>query len=141
MIKGSGATKLMNHDRFFAVFNLHSFFGDAISRKVAYYFQPQNPMLYLAFTAGGAVLASAGVPALLWPGLFAISFANGAIYATTARHIDQQLHTDLNLISLSFWLFIGDAGSVLGANTWCVLCTLSFAVASHPQSHFNCRLH
>lgn len=38
--------------------------------------------------------------------------------ATTARYIDQQVHKDFNLISLSFWLFIGDIGSVAGSNTW-----------------------
>ena len=83
MIKGSGSSTLMNHDRFFAVFNMHTFLGDTISRKVAYYFEPRNPMIYLVFTILGALLASARIPVLLWPGLFSIFFANGAIYATT----------------------------------------------------------
>jgi hypothetical protein len=125
MIEGDGSTTLMNHDRFFAIFNMHTFLGDTISRMVAYYFEPRNPMLYLVFTILGSVLASLKMPILMWPGLFAIFFANGAIYATTTRFIDQQVHKDFNLISLSFWLFIGDVGSVVGANTWCVRCMRS----------------
>lgn len=108
----------MDRDRFFAVFSMHVFLGDAISRKVAYYFEPRNPMLYLFLAIVGAVMGLLRMPILLWPGLFAINFANGAVYATTTRFIDQQVHKDFNLIALSFWLFIGDAGAVLAANTW-----------------------
>jgi len=120
MVTGSGSTTLMNRDRFFAIVSLHTFLGDTISRKVAYYFELRHPMLYLLFTILGAVFASLRMPIFLWPGLFAIFFANGAIYATTTRFVDQQVHKDFNLIALSFWLFIGDVGSVLGSNTWCV---------------------
>lgn len=50
--------------------------------------------------------------------IFLIFFANGAIYATTTRHIDQHIGKEFNLIALSIWLFVGDWGSVLGSNTW-----------------------
>ena len=129
MLKGSGSTTLMDHDRFFAVFNVHRFLGNSISRKFAYYFEPRHPMIYVFITILGAALASLRMPILLWPGLFAIFFANGAIYATTAKYIDQQVHKDFNLISLSFWLFIGDIGSVLGANTWCVRVSVCVCVS------------
>eukprot|EP01043_Picozoa_sp_COSAG02_P030234 COSAG02_NODE_1922_length_10360_cov_38.101452_8_plen_56_part_00 len=41
----------MNHDRFFAVFNMHSFLGDTIARKIAYTIEPKNPMVYVVLIA------------------------------------------------------------------------------------------
>eukprot|EP01052_Picozoa_sp_SAG31_P027420 SAG31_NODE_2567_length_5464_cov_2.804660_2_plen_148_part_00 len=117
------AAALMNHDRFFAVFNMHTFLGDAISRKVAYYFKPAPVLSYVLIIGAGAVLASLKMPILLWPGLFLIFFANGSVYATSTKHIDVTYKVgtpqeQFNLIALSVWLFIGDIGSVTGANTW-----------------------
>lgn len=83
LVVGTGTTSLMDHDRFFAVFNMHSFLGDTIARKVAYCFEPRHPMIYVILIAAGAVISSLRVPLLLWPGIFLIFFGNGAIYATT----------------------------------------------------------
>jgi hypothetical protein len=49
--------------------------------------------------------------------------ATGSIYATTTKHMDNTFKegTDMaqyHLIALSVWLFVGDIGSVTGANTW-----------------------
>ena len=115
MISGSGTTTLMDHDRYFAVFNMHTFLGDTISRKVAYYFEPKHPMVYVFITIIGAVLASLRMPILLWPGLFAIFFANGAIYGATLlrfrsfcsrfTHLSLTPHFKLTICSRSahFW--------------------------------------
>jgi predicted membrane protein len=47
---------------------------------------------------------------------FGIAFANGAIYAQSARYIDKNVPIAYNLVSLSVWLFVGDIGSVIGSN-------------------------
>jgi hypothetical protein len=51
------------------------------------------------------------MPILLWPGLFSVFFANGAIYATTARFIDQQARdfsfTGLALFYLTLAQLVG----------------------------------
>ena len=73
----------MNHDRYFAVFNMHTFLGDTISRKVASCFPPAPALSYVLIIIVGAVLSLRRMPILLWPGLFAIFFANGAIYGAT----------------------------------------------------------
>lgn len=121
MIFGTGTTALMNHDRYFAVFNMHTFLGDTISRKVAYYFKPLPVLSYVVIIIIGAVLSLLRMPILLWPGLFLIFYANGSIYATSTKHIDETFRgetADYHLIALSVWLFVGDIGSVTGANTW-----------------------
>jgi hypothetical protein len=53
-----------------------------------------------------------------------VAFANGAIYAQSARHIDQVVDDEFNLIALSFWLFVGDIGSVIGSNVLLYVCML-----------------
>ena len=123
MIFGSGSNALMNHDRYFAVFNMHTFLGDTISRKVAYYFKPAPVLSYVLIIIVGAVLSLLKMPILLWPGLFLIFFANGSIYATTTKHMDNTFKEgtalgQYHLIALSIWLFVGDIGSVAGSNTW-----------------------
>lgn len=67
-------------------------------------------------------VAAVHLQILLWPGLFLIFFANGCIYGTTTKHMDETFKdTEMQqyrLIALSVWLFVGDIGSVTGANTW-----------------------
>ena len=50
--------------------------------------------------------------------MFCVFFANGAIYGTSTRYIDNAVDKRYNLIALSIWLFIGDLGSVTGSNTY-----------------------
>ena len=122
---------LMNTNRFWAIFNLHTFMGDTISRKMSYYFGDTvaasglagknamfAPLMYLLLTCVGAVLSLARMPILLWPGLFLIFLANGAVYASSTKYIDENVGRQFNLLALSVWLFVGDIGSVLGSNTW-----------------------
>jgi len=47
---------------------------------------------------------------------FLIAFGNGSIYAQANRQIDQLVDKEFSLIAFSFWLFIGDIGSVTGSN-------------------------
>jgi hypothetical protein len=68
LIHATGTTVLMNTERWQAVFNMHTFLGDTISRKMAYYFKPLPVMVYLLVTGLGAVLALLKIPVLFWTG-------------------------------------------------------------------------
>ena len=191
MINGEGSTTLMNHDRYFAIVNMHTFLGDTISttlpcdpmpihahtacdhghardlehegcglphactaaetfslqgRKVAYYYPSKDGgrmcLGYIAVAVFGAILCLLKMPILLWPGLFLIFYANGSIYATTTKHIDDHVPDEFNLIALSVWLFVGDIGSVTGSNTWEFMQPLlcDGALGSHPDWKYFCIL-
>lgn len=45
-----------------------------------------------------------------------VLWANGSIYATTTRHVDNNVMKGHNLVALSTWLFMGDVGSTVGSN-------------------------
>jgi hypothetical protein len=109
---------LVNHNWFFTIFNCFTFFGDSISRRVVYRFQPKNPLLYLLVSAAGAMMCLARFPLIAPIGIFLVFFANGAIYGTSTRYIDTHISKEFNLIALSVWLFLGDLGSVTGSNVW-----------------------
>ncbi len=64
----------------------------------------------------GAMLCLLRVPLLAPFGLGLVFFANGFIYATSTKRIDATVEPQYNLIALSFWLFVGDIGSVIGSN-------------------------
>ena len=77
------------------------------------------------------------IAVLAWPGIFLVFYANGSIYATTTRHVDNHVKKGHNLVALSFWLFTGDCGSVVGSlllihvKVWigpvaCALCSPSY---------------
>ena len=114
------AWPLVRHDAFFAVSNLCSFAGDSISRQIVYAHGARliHPLFFLPLTAVGAALALCKVPLLAPAGLFLIFFANGAVYATSTKHIDTNVSRNTTLTALSVWLFVGDFGAVLGSNTW-----------------------
>lgn len=120
---GQNTSTLWNHDMYFALFNFFTLLGDTGSRKFAYWFQSWldkdvNPLLFLVLSATGVLLCLIKVPFVAPLGIFCVFFANGAIYATTTKFIDMHVPHKYNLISLSFWLFVGDFGSVTGSNTW-----------------------
>ena len=50
----------MNHDRYFAVFNMHTFLGDTISRKVASCFPPAPALSYVLIIIVGPCSRCAG---------------------------------------------------------------------------------
>lgn len=113
---------LMNHDLFFAMMNTLTFLGDSCSRQFAYLIRQdlRQGMVLFAFVlccfAGGALLTFK--VAILAPiGMFLIFWANGGIYGSSTRFIDANIPSRHNLAALSIWLFIGDFGSITGANS------------------------
>ena len=79
MIDGTKDSTLMDHDKFFTVWNLHTFMGDFLSRKYAYYFPSRHPFTYVVLIVIGSILCLLRMPIFLWPGAFLIFFANGSI--------------------------------------------------------------
>ena len=113
------AKGIVNHDAYFAVFNVFTFLGDTLSRKVAYWWKtPPHPAWFLLLSAAGIAMVTAKLPIIAPLGIFCVFFANGSVYALSTRHIDAKVPHAYNLISLSIWLFVGDIGSVSGANSW-----------------------
>merc|ERR1712154_594260 len=94
--------------------------GDTIGRKVIYYFTLSkiHPSWYLILSFVGAFCCILKIPILTWFGMFLIFLANGLIYAASTKFIDKNVDKMFSLTAISFWLFIGDIGSVSGSNIW-----------------------
>lgn len=104
---------------FYVINNIYGFVGDSLSRQLFYKGYTSkwqfNPLWYIPLNVLGIVLALSKVGFLAPIGQFCVMYANGAIYAMTCKHIDDVIPREFNLISLSFWLFIGDLGSIVGS--------------------------
>lgn len=107
---------------FFALYNLFTFAGGFIGRRFAYMDSKlRSPHLFLFFSALGVIINILFSKFWWCPSMFPIAgflifFANGSIYNRACRHIDDVVPKSFNLTALSFWLFLGDMGSVTGAN-------------------------
>ena len=77
---------------------------------------PHHPWWFLVFSCVGMALILCRQALFAPIGAFLIAFGNGALYAQTCYQIDDRIHSEFNLTALSFWLFVGDAGSVIGTN-------------------------
>eukprot|EP01029_Cantina_marsupialis_P018758 TRINITY_DN4322_c0_g1_i1.p1 TRINITY_DN4322_c0_g1~~TRINITY_DN4322_c0_g1_i1.p1 ORF type:complete len:423 (+),score=95.03 TRINITY_DN4322_c0_g1_i1:272-1540(+) len=115
-ILGDSNSTMVPHDWYFVVYNCFTLAGDSLSRKVAYKMKPLFPGFYLILSITGGIICCLKQPLIAPIGIFMVFYANGAIYATTTRHIDNNVPKQFNLIALSFWLFVGDIGSVTGSN-------------------------
>jgi hypothetical protein len=100
-----------------AVFNGASLIGDTVGRKLAYRTSKHiHPFWFLIATALGVTIVLSKQPLIAPIGMLLIMFGNGSVYAHTTKYVDDCVDRRYNLISLSFWLFVGDAGSFIGAN-------------------------
>lgn len=126
----------MDKNWYFVVFNSCSMFGDISGRTLAYVVGKkikllgQYPFLWLVFSAIGIAGCLTKTGILSWFGIYLIMHANGFIYASTTRHIDENIVNKYNLISLSVWLFVGDIGSVVGSN---VIEMIKFAICKNSS--------
>lgn len=122
------AGTFINKDMFMMIFNTFTFLGESSSRRIAYTdtvlgsrFPANRTPIFLVLTVCGIALnlsaAKCGYGALAPFGGFLIFCANGSIYNHTCRRIDSVVSRQHNLTALSFWLFVGDVGSVVGSNT------------------------
>jgi hypothetical protein len=104
-------------DTFFAVFNMGSALGGITGRLSSFWLRERHPMFYNLLTLAGIAVILMRMPLLAPIGSFCIMLGDGLIYGTISRRIDTHVAREFNLIAISFWLCIGDMGSVLGSNS------------------------
>ena len=112
---------------FFAALNSFSMMGGLVGRWSSYALHPRHPLLYVGFSLGGAALNMLRIPLLAPLGTFLTMLGDGLIYGSICRHIDYAIPKIFNLVAISYWLFVGDLGSILGSN---LLCYVRDAIAS-----------
>mmetsp|Transcript_61957 Transcript_61957/g.175982 ORF Transcript_61957/g.175982 Transcript_61957/m.175982 type:complete len:542 (-) Transcript_61957:207-1832(-) len=101
---------------FFAMFNTCGMLGGLTGRWLGYRVRPRHPLVYTLLTAVGVTIILMHVPRLAPLGAYCVCLGDGLIYGTTSRYIDTSVPREFNLTAISFWLFIGDFGSVTGSN-------------------------
>eukprot|EP00931_Biecheleriopsis_adriatica_P086518 TRINITY_DN61179_c0_g1_i1.p1 TRINITY_DN61179_c0_g1~~TRINITY_DN61179_c0_g1_i1.p1 ORF type:complete len:393 (+),score=51.60 TRINITY_DN61179_c0_g1_i1:61-1239(+) len=103
-------------DTFFAIFNCFNMLGSIAGRWLSYLTERRHPVVYSVFSAIGIVLMLMRLPLLLPLSTFFVMLGDGMIYGTVARHIDENIPKEFNLISTSYWCLNGDIGAIVGTN-------------------------
>jgi len=106
----------LSQDWLFVIYDACFFIGDSLSRRIFYPVRVIFPLVFWIFAALGVACALSNISFFVPFCGFFVAFCNGSIYAQANRQIDLSVDRKYNLISFSFWLFIGDIGSVLGSN-------------------------
>jgi len=106
---------------FFAMYNVFYMLGGLCGRVLSYRLQARHPLVYATLSVAGAITLLTKVPLLAPLGVFTVLMGDGLIYGSIARRIDEIVPKQFNLIAISFWLFIGDFGSVAGSNLICYI--------------------
>jgi len=104
------------NDVLFAIYEGGFFLGDSLSRRIFYQTRLIFPLLFLLFAILGIGGALSNISFFIPFCGFLVAFCNGSIYSQTTRTIDTRVDEKYNLIAFSFWLFVGDIGSVIGSN-------------------------
>ncbi|CAK9081368.1 unnamed protein product, partial [Durusdinium trenchii] len=101
---------------FFAFYNTANMLGGLCGRWLSYQLQQRHPATYVCFSVLGALLLVLQEPVLAPAGAFLVMLGDGLIYGTISRHVDSVIPQEFNLIAISYWLFIGDVGSLIGSS-------------------------
>jgi len=108
----------MRADYYRTIFGIFTFLGDFLSRIIFENVKLVFPVAFLVANMIGVLFVISGFLELMVLGNFMIMFSNGIIYVQTSKYIKQVTQgTDWNLVSYSFWLFVGDLGSVVASFT------------------------
>lgn len=107
---------VMPTNSFFALYNVFNMMGGLLGRIMSYRVKPRHPLCYTVFSLCGASILLLKIPLLAPISTFIVMVGDGFIYGTIARRIDDTVPKEFNLVALSFWLFVGDFGSVTGSN-------------------------
>lgn len=99
-----------------ALYNLSFFLGDFSSRRIFFPVRIVSPFLFLGFSLLGIVCGLSYISELVFFCGFFVAFGNGSIYAQANKKIDRDLDEHHSVTAFSFWLFLGDVGSVAGSN-------------------------
>mmetsp|Transcript_64707 Transcript_64707/g.151676 ORF Transcript_64707/g.151676 Transcript_64707/m.151676 type:complete len:456 (+) Transcript_64707:20-1387(+) len=106
---------------FFAFYNTANMLGGLCGRWLSYRILPRHPAVYVGFSTVGVLLLLSLRPVLAPVGAFLVMLGDGLIYGTISRYVDSAVPEEFNLIAISYWLFIGDIGSLVGSNLICYL--------------------
>ncbi|CAE7869058.1 unnamed protein product [Symbiodinium sp. KB8] len=106
---------------FFAFYNTANMLGGLCGRWLSYRIRPRHPAVYVGFSTAGVLLLLSLRPVLAPSGAFLVMLGDGLIYGTISRYVDSAIPEEFNLIAISYWLFIGDIGSLVGSNLICYL--------------------
>jgi len=101
---------------FFAMYNVFYMFGGLCGRILSYRIKARHPLVFATLSIAGALMLLTKVPLLAPLSIFTVQMGDGLIYGSIARRIDEKVPKQFNLIAISFWLFVGDFGSVAGSN-------------------------
>lgn len=91
-------------------------FGRLSGRILSYRLKPGHPVIYTILSIIGAMFLLLKIPLLAPLSTFIFMLGDGLIYGSITRRIDATMPKQFNLIALSFWLCVGDFGSVAGSN-------------------------
>jgi hypothetical protein len=108
-------------DTFFALFNMFAMMGGVCGRILSYRVKVVHPLLFSLLSMAGALMILTKVSILAPVGIFTAQLGDGLIYGSIALRIDTTVPQQFNLIAISFWLFVGDIGSVVGSNLICYI--------------------
>lgn len=111
---------------FFAIYTVLMALGGLLGRALPWSFKRlHHPASFIPVSAFGVMLCAVGTPhqyfgcmgpILASIGAMMLYLGDGLIYGTICRSIDERVPQAFNLAAVSCWLFVGDFGSVLGAN-------------------------
>mmetsp|Transcript_89486 Transcript_89486/g.186953 ORF Transcript_89486/g.186953 Transcript_89486/m.186953 type:complete len:465 (+) Transcript_89486:136-1530(+) len=118
----SGTTSLMDKDLFFTIVYFFVLVGDAISRRIVYFFptetRAQNVMwlmVSIACSIIGFLLQVPIIAILVWPAAFMAFWGNGMCYGVSAKYFDKFVPKEHNRAVYSLWCMLGDLGGIVGA--------------------------
>jgi len=101
---------------FFAAYNTTNMMGGLLGRYMSYSLKPRHPLVYTVLNLTGVLLLLTRVPLLAPLSTFLVMLGDGLIYGTVSKYVDTAVPKEFNLTALSYWLFIGDFGSIFGSN-------------------------
>eukprot|EP00768_Dysnectes_brevis_P006027 gnl/Dysnectes_brevis/459_a511_4796.p1 GENE.gnl/Dysnectes_brevis/459_a511_4796~~gnl/Dysnectes_brevis/459_a511_4796.p1 ORF type:complete len:434 (-),score=110.69 gnl/Dysnectes_brevis/459_a511_4796:98-1399(-) len=102
---------------FQAMYGVFTFCGDFFSRLTFANVRRIFPPLLLLFNLAGICLVLTGIPDLQLLAPLFIMWGNGVLYVQTSRWIKEVTKdNNWNLAAYSFWLFVGDCGSVIASS-------------------------
>lgn len=134
LLSPSATTNLMDPDFYFVVVYIFVLVGDAISRRIVYFFPTDTVLknvLWLAVaifcSVAGFLMEIPAIAVLTWFAAFFAFWGNGMCYGVSAKYIDKFVPHEHNRATYSLWCMLGDLGGICGAwaVTWfnSVLCS------------------
>jgi MFS family permease len=104
-----------SHNIFMLIYNLGSFFGDFLSRRVMVKHALVSPLWFFLLLVLSFAIVISLIPEIAPLASFGFSWANRGLYAQTTRLIGDLFTWQYHLTAMSTWLFIGDVGSTVGS--------------------------